>query len=142
MTSQGIAGPLRGGALLAIDQGTTNTKAILLEAATGLVIAEASAPTSIAFPAPGWVEQDAERLWTATLAAIDCCLEQQPEAEVLGIGISNQRETVVCWSRSSGRPLGPALGWQDARTAAWCTELLDREPAAAGTIRQRTGLSL
>ncbi|NUO34585.1 MAG: hypothetical protein HOQ27_05910, partial [Dermatophilaceae bacterium] len=52
------------------------------------------------------------------------------------------RETVVCWSRSAGRPLGPALGWQDARTAAWCADLTDREPAAAATVRQRTGLSL
>jgi glycerol kinase len=133
---------VRRGALLAIDQGTTNTKAMLLDASTGLVVAEASAPTSITFPAPGWVEQDAERLWSATSAAVDSCLEQQPEAEVLGIGISNQRETVVCWSRSTGRPLGPALGWQDARTAAWCAELAQREPTAGQTIRQRTGLSL
>ncbi|GAA2017854.1 FGGY-family carbohydrate kinase [Terrabacter terrae] len=142
MTRSGIARPLRDGALLAIDQGTTNTKAMLLDASTGLVLAEASAPTSIAFPAPGWVEQDAERLWTATMAAVDGCLEQQPEARVVGIGISNQRETVVCWSRSTGRALGPALGWQDARTTAWCADLLEREPSAAQTIRQRTGLSL
>jgi glycerol kinase len=142
MTSPEIARQVRGGALLAIDQGTTNTKAMLLDAATGLLVAEASAPTSIAFPAPGWVEQDAERLWTATLAAVDSCLEQQPEVDVLGIGISNQRETVVCWSRSTGRPLGPALGWQDARTAAWCAHLAEREPTAPQTIRQRTGLSL
>jgi glycerol kinase len=129
-------------ALLAIDQGTTNTKAMLFDAGSGLVIAEASAPTSIDFPAPGWVEQDAERLWAATMTSIDGCLEQQPEAEVLGIGISNQRETVVCWSRSTGCALGPALGWQDARTAAWCAELAHREPTAAQTIRQHTGLSL
>lgn len=142
MTSPEITRPVRGGVLLAIDQGTTNTKAMLLDAATGRAVAEASAPTSISFPAPGWVEQDAERLWTATMAAVDGCLEQHPDAEVLGIGISNQRETVVCWSRSTGRALGPALGWQDARTAAWCAALLEREPTAAQTIRQRTGLSL
>ena len=142
MTRPEVTRPLRGGALLAIDQGTTNTKALLLDVSTGAVVAEASAPTSIAFPAPGWVEQDAERIWTATLLAIEGCLEQQPEAAVLGIGISNQRETVVCWSRSTGRPLGPALGWQDARTARWCADLLEREPLAAQTIRQRTGLTL
>ncbi|GAB3878719.1 FGGY family carbohydrate kinase [Terrabacter terrigena] len=128
--------------MLAIDQGTTNTKAMLVDAASGLVVAQASAPTSIGFPAPGWVEQDAECLWTASLAAIDACLAQQPDAEVLGIGVSNQRETVVCWSRSEGRPLGPALGWQDARTAAWCADLAQRQPTAARTVRDRTGLSL
>jgi glycerol kinase len=128
--------------LLAIDQGTTNTKAVLLDTASGRVVAEASAPTSIDFPRPGWVEQDAERLWTATTSAIDGCLEQQPDAAVLGIGISNQRETVVCWSRSTGRPLGPALGWQDARTAAWCAALAEREPDATKLVHSRTGLSL
>lgn len=142
MTSSEAGCPKRGGALLAIDQGTTNTKAMLLDASSGDVVAEGSAPTRISFPAPGWVEQDAERLWTATMAAVDDCLQQQPETEVLGIGISNQRETVVSWSRSTGRPLGPALGWQDARTAAWCAQLARREPDAAQTIRQRTGLSL
>jgi glycerol kinase len=142
MTVLGPTGAARRGCLLAIDQGTTNTKALLLDAATGEVLAETSAPTSIAFPAPGWVEQDAERLWTATATAIDGCLAQQPESHVLGLGISNQRETVVCWSRSTGRPLGPALGWQDARTAAWCAALAEREPTAAKMVRERTGLAL
>ncbi|MGW5241518.1 FGGY family carbohydrate kinase [Monashia sp. NPDC004114] len=132
----------RGGVLLAIDQGTTNTKALLLDADSGRVVAQASAPTAISFPAPGWVEQDAERIWTATTTAIDECLEQLPDATVLGIGISNQRETVVCWSRSTGRALCPALGWQDARTAAWVAALAADEPAAAKTVRDRTGLSL
>ena len=138
------AGPLTGrdGALLAIDQGTTNTKALLLDAASGQVVAEATSPTGIRFPAPGWVEQDAEELWTATLAAIDGCLEQRPDDAVVGIGISNQRETVVCWSRRTGRPLGPALGWQDARTTAWCAALVEREPAASKVVREKTGLSL
>src|SRR4051794_12959577 len=142
MRSPEVPRPARSGALLAIDQGTTNTKAMLFDAESGLVLAEASAPTSIVFPAPGWVEQDAERLWAATLVAIDDCLAQQPGAEVIGIGICNQRETVVCWSRSTGRALGPVLGWQDARTAAWCADLASREPTAVETIRQRTGLSL
>lgn len=142
MTSQGHTGRFAGGALLALDQGTTNTKAVLVDATTGCVTAQAYSPTSIGFPAPGWVEQDAEQLWTATLTAVDRCLEQAPDVRVLGLGISSQRETAVCWSRSTGRALGAALGWQDARTAAWCADLAEREPTAAETIRRRTGLSL
>jgi glycerol kinase len=142
MSVSSAPGSVRDGALIALDQGTTNTKALLLDAASGLVIAEASAPTSISFPSPGWVEQDAEQLWSATMSAVKGCLDQRPEATVLGIGISNQRETVVCWDRATGRPFGPALGWQDARTASWCAELAEREPAAAKTVRTRTGLSL
>src|SRR4051794_36914648 len=89
------------GAVLAVDQGTTNTKALLLDGDTGEVVAEGSAPAGIRFPAPGWVEQDADQLWDATVAAIDACLEQRPDTEVVGIGISTQRETAVCWSRST-----------------------------------------
>ncbi|MFL6078418.1 MAG: FGGY family carbohydrate kinase [Ornithinibacter sp.] len=130
------------GAVLAVDQGTTNTKALLLDGDTGEVVAEGSAPAGIRFPAPGWVEQDADQLWDATVAAIDACLEQRPDTEVVGIGISTQRETAVCWSRSTGRALGPALGWQDARTAAWCDDLAAANPRAETLVHDRTGLAL
>jgi hypothetical protein len=59
-----------------------------------------------------------------------------------GCRLSNQRESVVCWERSSGRPLGPVLGWQDARTAAWCADLAAKHPHAAAKVRSSTGLSL
>jgi len=130
------------GAVLAVDQGTTNTKALLLDADTGAVVSEGSAPAAIRFPAPGWVEQDAEQLWAATIAAIDACLAPCPDVELLGIGISTQRETAVCWSRSTGRALGPALGWQDARTAAWCDDLATANAGAAQLVHDRTGLAL
>ncbi|HBX79631.1 MAG TPA: glycerol kinase [Propionibacteriaceae bacterium] len=130
------------GAVLAVDQGTTNTKALLLDAESGTALFEGSAPTSIRYPRPGWVEQDADQIWGATLAAIGRCLGQSPGIPVLGIGVTNQRESVVCWNRKTGRPLGPVLGWQDARTSAWCDDLATSEPSARGLVRTRTGLEL
>ena len=131
------------GAVLAIDQGTTNTKALLVDVETGRVVSQGSTRTGIRFPAPGRVEQDAQEIWRATTAAIaDCLAGDEGGAEVLAIGISNQRETAVCWSRSTGLPLGPVLGWQDSRTATWCRELAEREPAAEALVRRRTGLSM
>lgn len=130
------------GYLLAIDQGTTNTKAFLVEPTTGAIVASSCRAVGIAFPAPGWVEQDAEELWVVTLAAVEGCLEQRPDLECLGVAISNQRESVVAWSRRTGEALGPVLGWQDARTAGWCTELAAATPGVAELVRSRTGLSL
>jgi glycerol kinase len=135
-------GPDGPGVVLAIDQGTTNTKALLVDVESGRVASEASAPTGVRFPAPGWVEQDAQEIWLATTAAVTACLKGLPGARVAAIAISNQRETAVCWSRSTGLPLGPALGWQDARTAQWCEALVRREPSAPTVVRRRTGLSL
>jgi glycerol kinase len=101
--------------ILAIDQGTTNTKA-LLASADGTVHAFASRPVGIAYPQPGWVEQDAERIWSATREAALECLAQAGDPAVAGIAISTQRESAVAWSAGSGKPVGPVLGWQDART--------------------------
>jgi glycerol kinase len=128
--------------VLAVDQGTTNTKAVVVDATTGAVRAEASAAAGIRYPAPGWVEQDAEQIWSSTMTAIEACLDRVAHETVVGIGISNQRESVVCWSRSTGQPFGPVIGWQDARTAAWCEALAAAEPTAARVVRTRTGLTL
>ncbi len=133
---------LTDGVLLALDQGTTNTKAMLVDPASSAVVVAASRPVDVRFPAPGMVEQDADQLWSATLSAVGECLARRPDAVLVGISISNQRESVVCWERSTGRPIGPVLGWQDARTAAWCGELTERNPGAAALVRSRTGLSL
>src|SRR5262245_48936475 len=130
------------GVILALDQGTTNTKALLVHPGTGRPIFVASSPVGISFPAPGWVEQDAAQLWDATFAAITECLQAHPEARVLSIAISNQRESVVCWDRRSGEPVGSVLGWQDARTERWCANLQDGHPGLSQVIRSRTGLSL
>jgi glycerol kinase len=125
--------------VLAIDQGTTNTKALLC-ATDGTVLARGSAGVGISFPAPGWVEQDAEQIWAATCAAVAECLAAAPGGAPTAVAVSNQRESVVVWSARTGEPLGPVLGWQDARTTA-DTEAL----VAAGhaeTVRELTGLSL
>ena len=130
--------PSDGGLVLAIDQGTTNTKALLVRP-DGDVVAAGSRPVGIVFPRPGHVEQDAAEIWTSTSAAVDECLSQVPGVVPAGVAISNQRESVVAWRRTTGAPLGPLLGWQDARTAAVCDGL---GQGAAAEVRRRTGLSL
>lgn len=125
--------------ILALDQGTTNAKALLVDGADGSIVASSSRPVGIAFPAPGWVEQDAEQLWAATLEVLRECVAAA-DSPIAGVALSTQRESVVAWSRSTGRPLGPVLGWQDARTAGFCAELIER--GAGDEVTRRTGLSL
>ncbi len=133
---------VRPGLLLAVDQGTTNTKAALVDPTTGEIVTSSSRPLGISFPAPGAVEQDAEELWASTFAAVEGCFAALPETHCLGISISNQRESVVAWNRRTGEAIGPVLGWQDARTAEWCAQLATARPEATELVRSRTGLSL
>jgi glycerol kinase len=119
--------------LLAIDQGTSSTKAVLVDEA-GQIVARGSAPVSCRFPRPGWVEQDPEEIWQSVLSAVAACLgDERPTA----LAISNQRESAVVWRRD-GRAVGPLIGWQDSRTAADCDRLRAEEPF----VRARTGLGL
>jgi glycerol kinase len=123
-------------AILAIDQGTTNSKAILVDADGG-VLGAAATPVSVDHPRPGWVEQDAEQIWSSVVAAVGGCLDGAPDARVVAVALSTQRESVVGWSRSTGRPVSPVLGWQDARTAErWAGLIADAPPM----VRRRTGL--
>jgi glycerol kinase len=124
--------------VLAVDQGTTNSKALLIDA-LGRVSSWGSAPVGVTAPAPGWVEQDAERIWASVLEAIARCLNGH-EATIVGVCLSTQRESVVGWRASTGEPVGPLLGWQDRRTAGWCESSFDR--AADTTVRSRTGLRI
>ncbi|GAB3810015.1 FGGY-family carbohydrate kinase [Kribbella italica] len=118
-------------AVLAIDQGTTNTKAVLVDA-SGAVLAGGSAPVGLSTPRPGWVEQDADELWASVLSAIP-----SSSAEIVGIALSTQRESVVGWDRRTGAAVGPVIGWQDVRTSGWCSAL----PAGVDElVRRRTGL--
>ncbi len=125
--------------LLAIDQGTTNSKAVLVDA-DGHVVARGSAPLSKSHPAPGWVEQDPTELWQSVVAAVGACLAARPEARLSGIGISNQRESVVAWHARSGEPLGPVVSWQCRRTAPACAEL--RAAGHEPEVLARTGLPI
>lgn len=128
------------GSILAIDQGTTSSRALVFTT-DGRVIASAQQEFTQHFPADGWVEHDPEEIWQVTAAVCRAALGQLAESEpMLGIGITNQRETTVIWERKSGQPIYPAIVWQDRRTAEHCRLL-----AHAGhetEISARTGLLL
>ena len=125
--------------LLAIDQGTTSTRAILFrEDLTVATISQREFAQH--FPASGWVEHDPEDLWTTTL---ETCREAMAKggaiaADVAAIGITNQRETTVVWDRATGRPIAPAIVWQDRRTAEMCRAL--RDAGHADSVAAKTGL--
>ncbi len=123
--------------ILAIDQGTTNTKVLLVDR-EGSVRAGTSRPLAIAFPQPGWVEQDARDLWVSATQAVDACLAQAGDVEIAAVGVSNQRESVVAWDRRTGEPVGPCITWQCRRTASYCDGL--RERGLEDFIRERSGL--
>jgi len=125
--------------ILALDEGTTNTKAFLVDD-TGNIVKEASRPVSITYPKPAWVEQDARELWQTSLAAASQVLEGVPAAQVVALGITNQRESVLVWERATGKPLGPCISWQCHRSAPFCAQL--RQQGLTETIYQRTGLTI
>lgn len=126
-------------ALLALDQGTTSTRAILHDAAL-VPRASAQLPLPQHYPSPGWVEHEPEDIWSATVAVLRDALAQggTAAAEVAGIGITNQRETTLLWDRATGRALHRAIVWQDRRTAAQCARLAAE--GAAEAITAKTGL--
>jgi glycerol kinase len=123
--------------ILAIDQGTTSTRAMVFDAG-GEVVGQAQKELAQHFPEPGWVEHDAEEIWAAALATARGAMEaaRLGAADIAAIGITNQRETAVVWERRSGRPIARAIVWQDRRTAAECARLAD----AALDVAAKTGL--
>ena len=125
--------------VLAIDQGTTNTKAILVDP-TGSVVGQASRPMDIEYPQPGWVQQDAAAIWTTVRECVDEVLRTAGSPALAAIGVSNQRESAVAWDASSGAPVGPAVTWQCRRAAELCDWL--RRSGRATEIQERTGLPL
>lgn len=127
--------------VLALDQGTSSSRAILFDR-QGQPVAQSQRPHRQDFPHPGWVEHDPIEIWRNQLAvARETMVQGDVRAcEIAAIGIANQRETVVLWERATGFPVGPAIVWQDRRTASWCEAL-----AAAGheaMVTQKTGLLL
>ncbi|MSO72643.1 MAG: glycerol kinase [Rhodospirillaceae bacterium] len=124
--------------ILAIDQGTTSTRAVMFDAA-GKPLASSQVPLRQIYPADGWVEHDPEEIWLATLAVCRAVITETGGVEgVAALGITNQRETTVVWNRKTGRPVMNAIVWQDRRGAARCTAL--REAGHANAIRNKTGL--
>jgi len=127
------------GPILAIDQGTTNTKTLLLDA-EGRILSRAARPLSIRFPEPGWVEQDAIELWNSVVEAAGECLQQAGRPPLAGIAITNQRESTVVWDAATGLPAAPCVVWQCRRTAAYCEDLKRRDLDAF--LAARTGLAI
>ena len=145
--------------ILALDQGTTSSRAILFDRSGGMVAVSQQAIRQI-FPKPGWVEHDALEIWDAQLAVARKCIQKIPAGNVVqrklatnsiakisagahdiaAIGITNQRETTVLWDRITGQPVANAIVWQDRRTASRCDQL--RAEGHAKVIQQKTGLVL
>jgi glycerol kinase len=127
--------------ILALDQGTTSSRSILFDGA-GNIQATAQREFEQHFPLPGWVEHNANDLWTSQSATIDEVIKKAGirSKDIAAIGITNQRETTVLWDRATGIPLAPAIVWQDRRTADFCTRL-KAEGHEARTV-QITGLVL
>lgn len=125
--------------VLAIDQGTTSTRAVVYNAA-GKSLGSAARELTQHYPKPGWVEHDADEIWQSVAAVVPQALQAAGvEASALAvIGITNQRETSVLWERASGKPVARALVWQDRRTADFCRERKDDEP----WLTEKTGLVL
>lgn len=126
--------------ILVIDEGTTSTRAMLF-AADGTCLGSAQQPLTQYYPAPGLVEHDAAEIWDLTLA---CAREMVAlaggPAAIAGIGITNQRETIVFWDRRTGEPLAPAIVWQDRRTADMCATL--KADGQEPVVQAKTGLLL
>ncbi len=126
--------------ILALDQGTTNTKALALDG-VGRVAARHSVPTPIAYPRPGWVEQSGVEIWRAAVEAIDGCLADLPEwGSIAALSISNQRESVLLWRRSTGEAIGPCVTWQCRRSADRIDAI--RSPEIEDKVVAKTGLGL
>ncbi len=127
--------------VLAIDQGTTSSRAILFDRELG-VVASGQEEFPQHFPRSGWVEHDPADIWSTVAATCRAAIERAGTrpAEIAAIGITNQRETTLVWDRDTGEPLGRAIVWQDRRTADLCASL--REAGHEPMITERTGLIL
>ena len=125
--------------ILAIDQGTTNTKAVVVDEG-GIVVAAASERVEVDFPQPGWAESDPMSIWESVKSAVDGCLSQISDPKITSIGISNQRESVVAWERSTGDPLGPMVSWRCSRGRFICDRL--DTPETRSMVAAHTGLAL
>ena len=127
--------------ILALDQGTTSSRAILFDR-SGNIIQMAQQEFTQHYPQPGWVEHNPNELFDSQAVVAAKCLRQAgiTGSEVAAVGIANQRETTVVWNRRTGAPVYNAIVWQDRRTAGFCDSL--REQGKAGLFAEKTGLVL
>jgi glycerol kinase len=125
--------------ILALDQGTTSSRAILFDH-SGNIVNIAQKEFKQYYPQPGWVEHDAEEIWSSQYGVLAEVLEKKniTTRQIAAIGITNQRETTVVWERTTGKPVHHAIVWQDRRTAEFCDDLKKR--GLSEMIRQKTGL--
>ncbi len=125
--------------ILALDQGTTSSRAVIVDK-EGTIVSVAQKEFTQIFPKPGWVEHDATEIWStqAGMAAEAVTKKGLQGSQIAAIGITNQRETAVVWDRSTGEPIYNAIVWQDKRTAAYCDEL--KKKGKTEMIRKKTGL--
>ena len=123
--------------ILAIDQGTSATKAALVDQA-GNVVARGAAGLPVRHPRRGWVEQSPAEIWRSLQKSVQACLRGTDASRLAGVGLSTQRESLLLWDRRTGQTVSPLISWQDQRTASMCREYA---PAAAA-VRQRSGLPL
>jgi glycerol kinase len=130
-----------GKCILALDQGTTSSRAVLFDR-TGNIVASAQKEFQQIYPQPGWVEHDPQEIWStqAGVAAEAVTRAGLSGASIAAIGITNQRETTIVWDRETGRPVYNAIVWQDRRTADFCEELKER--GLEEMIRAKTGLPI
>ena len=126
-------------AILALDQGTTSSRAILFDE-RARVLGVAQREYAQIYPRPGWVEHDPEEIWSSQMVVAAEAIARVPGVEVAAIGITNQRETTVLWDRTTGRAVANAIVWQDRRTAETCDAL--RAEGHEPLFRERTGLML
>jgi glycerol kinase len=125
--------------VIAIDQGTTGTTALLLDRSVS-VVASANVEFPNHYPAPGMVEHDVAEIWASVEAAVAAALAKAGPVNIVAIGITNQRETSLFWDAQTGEPIHRALVWQDRRTADFCAEL--KEGGHEESVRAKTGLVL
>ncbi len=125
--------------IIALDQGTTSSRSLVFDK-KGSIISSAQKEFRQIFPQPGWVEHDAEEIWSTQYGTMAEVIAKAniTMKQVAGIGITNQRETTIVWERSTGKPIYNAIVWQDRRTAAYCDEL--KSAGLSEIIREKTGL--
>ncbi|MBC8012163.1 MAG: glycerol kinase, partial [Burkholderiales bacterium] len=127
--------------VLALDQGTTSSRALVFDHA-GRVVASARREFPQIYPRPGWVEHDPMEIWSSQNATAAEAMSRANLSgdDIAAVGVTNQRETTIVWDRATGKPVGNAIVWQDRRTAVFCARM--KREGAEPFVTERTGLRL